>query len=74
MSPWEIVLIVLCVSFVGAVVIGSIVKKKRAKAKGVPACCCDCSSCSHCNGHCSGRSAKEIVKSIKTTDQKTSLH
>lgn len=48
MGPWEIVVIIACVLVVGGVIVGSIVRKKKAKASGCPSGCVGCPYCNSC--------------------------
>ena len=68
MSLWEIVLIVACALFVVGVAIGSAVKKKRNKKKGIVACC-DCGgSCGGCCQGCHGcvRTGEDVKKFLES--------
>lgn len=50
MSALEIVVIIGCVLVVGGVAIGSIVRKKKAKANGCTSCA-GCPYCESCRAH-----------------------
>ena len=55
MSPWEIVLIVACVLFVGGVVTARIIAKKKGKSS----CDCGCSDCAACRYCAEAKKKKE---------------
>ena len=53
MQAIEIVVIIAAVAIVLGVAVGTVVKKRIARKKGVPACCSGCESCPHCKA-CKG--------------------
>ena len=48
MQPIEIVTIILAVLIVAGVAVGTAIKKKNNKKKGLPGGCCDCAGCPYC--------------------------
>lgn len=59
MGAWEIVTIIFAVAVVAAVVVGSIIRKKKGKLS----CCSDCSCCPY---HTSCQSCRPADKANST--------
>ncbi len=51
MGVFEILLIVVCVAFVGTIIATSIIKKKKNKGHGCSGGCDCCPYCSTCSSH-----------------------